>query len=303
MDTDLVGSARARLELHKGEATEAFGNLVKTDRLLGFGNILVGDDHAHSVGGVVHDPFFDIVAVAVEHALGDHRVFLEHLAGFKQHGQVAVGVFLLGDQDGARGVAVEPVNDAGAVIAIDSRQLREMKTEGIHQGAGPVALGRVHHHVGRLVDDSEEFILIKDFEGDLLGDRFRVGRGRRGEPELVAVADAGAGFAKPTVDHDTTVVDELLGHRAGDVGQQCLQELVEAQMIPADQGHMIDPFILGPGEREREVVIVLRIVVLVGQGLSGGIRGCWGATGFGWLQAACGNHLKRVCDRGVRLQG
>jgi len=218
MDPDLVRASGARLELHECESAEPLGDLVVADRLLGLGNVLVGDDHPHAVGGMVHDPLLDIVAVTVECSLGDHRVFLEDLPCFKEHGEVAVGVFLLGDEDGAGSVAVEPVDDAGSVVAIDAGKLGEVEAKGVDKRSRPVALGRMHDHVGRLVDHREELILVKDVERDFLGDRFGV-RGRRGrEPQLVAMADARARLAGPAIDHHPAILDELLGHRTRDVG-------------------------------------------------------------------------------------
>src|SRR5947208_2846156 len=62
-------------------------------------------------------------------------------------------LLLLGDEDGAGGVAVEPMDDASALIAphplAGVAQLVEVMEDGIDEGAGPVALGRMHHHVGR----------------------------------------------------------------------------------------------------------------------------------------------------------
>ena len=85
MHADLVGATGAGLEFHIGETTESLSHLVETDRFSGFGNIAVGGDHADPVGGVVHDPFFDVVAVAVEHTLGNGGIFLEYFAGLKHH--------------------------------------------------------------------------------------------------------------------------------------------------------------------------------------------------------------------------
>ena len=85
--------------------------------------LVVGDGHLDPVVRVVRDPRFDVVAVAIEHAGGDGDVLLEHLARLELHAQVAVGLLVLGDQDDAAGVAVEPVDDARPVVAVQLAEI------------------------------------------------------------------------------------------------------------------------------------------------------------------------------------
>ena len=49
-------------------------------------------------------------------------------------------VLLLGDEDDAAGVAVEAMDDAGPVVAVEVAELGEVETQGVDQRAGPVPL-------------------------------------------------------------------------------------------------------------------------------------------------------------------
>ena len=84
----------------------------------------------------------------------------------------------------------------GPIIAVEVAQVAEVKLQGVDQRAAPVPLGRVHHHVGRLVDDGEVLVLVEDFERDVLGDRHGcVGSGRH-DADLVAGAHLVAGLGR-----------------------------------------------------------------------------------------------------------
>ena len=79
---------------------------------------------------MVADAAFDVIAVAVEHAGGDGDVLLEDLALLELHAQVAVRLPFLGDEDDAAGVAVEAMDDAGPVVAVELRSGGRSETAG-----------------------------------------------------------------------------------------------------------------------------------------------------------------------------
>ena len=188
------------------------------------------------------DAAFDVIAVPVEDAGGDGNVFLEHLAVLELQAQLAVRRFLLGNQNDAAGVAVQAVDDTGAVVAVQVAELAEMKLQGVGQCAAPVPLGRVHDHVKRLVDDGQEFVLIKDVERDVFGE----GRGMGGLSKLDAdrVADAHleAGLAGSVVDGNLPGVDGLLHERSAVIGAHHREILIQARA-----GHLVlDQELQGP---------------------------------------------------------
>ena len=92
-----------------------------------------------------------------------------------------MGQVVLDDDQQARGVAVEPVDDPRPVLAGDGRERVVVELEGVDQRAGPVPLGRVGDHAGRLVDDGERLVLVDDLDRDVLGRRAscRAARGAR----------------------------------------------------------------------------------------------------------------------------
>src|SRR5262249_8929744 len=152
VDADLVCPSRPRLDAAKAEAAETLDHFIVTHRVLAVVIVLVGDRHLDAVVRVMGDAALDVIAVAVEHSRRQGDVFLENLALLEQHAQITVRLLLLGYKDDAAGIAVETVDDAGAVVAVDAAELVEVEAQGVNEGAGPVALGRVDDHVGRLVD-------------------------------------------------------------------------------------------------------------------------------------------------------
>src|SRR5690606_2542288 len=199
VDPDLVGPAGAGLDAAVGVAGEALDRLVVGAGVLGV-LVVVADGHLDAVAGVVGDFPLYVVAVPVEHAGGQGDVLLEDLAEFELQRQLAVGLLLLGDQDGAAGVAVEAVDDAGAVVAVVVAEVVEAEAQGVDERAAPVPLGGVDDHVGGLVDDGEVLVLVEDLEVDVLGDRLGARRLGRGDADDVAVADAVAGLGGLAVD-------------------------------------------------------------------------------------------------------
>ena len=219
----------ARLDAAKGETAKALDHFVIAARILGVFVLVVGDGHFDAVVGVVADAAFDVIAVAVEDAGRYSDVLFEDFPHLKLHTEIAVRRVLLGDDDDAAGVAVEPVDDAGPVVAVEVAELGEVETQGVDQRAGPVALGRMHHHVGRLVHDRQIIVLIEDIERDVLRHRRRMGRLRRRDADLVAVTDAVAGLGRLAVDRHAGRFNDALHDGAAQVGKQAGEVLVEAQ--------------------------------------------------------------------------
>ncbi len=91
--------------------------------------------------------------------------------------QVFEGARVLRHDDDARGVLVQPVDDAGPRLAGAEGlgKPRAVPQHRVHEGPRPVAAAGVHHHALGLVDDEGLGILVQDGKGDLLG---REGEGR-----------------------------------------------------------------------------------------------------------------------------
>ena len=100
--------------------------------------------------------------------------------------QLAVRRFFLGHEDDAAGVAVEAVDDAGAIIAVEVAQLAEVELQGVDQRAAPVALGGMDDHVERLVDDGQELVLVEDVERNVFRHGQIVSGFRQPDANLIA---------------------------------------------------------------------------------------------------------------------
>src|SRR5207244_11178038 len=116
------------------EATQSLHHLVIAACL--FAVFLdVGDHHLLALAGMLGNPPFDVIAVAVEHAGGDGLIFFENLAGLELKAQVPVGLFFFSDENDTAGVAVEAVNDAGSIFTSGLAELGKSKLDRVNERA------------------------------------------------------------------------------------------------------------------------------------------------------------------------
>ena len=88
--------------------------------------------------------------------------------------QIGQGLLVLGDDEEARGVLVEAVDDPRARRAADAAQVGAVEEKGVDERPRVVAGGRVDDETRRLVDEDDVRVLVDDVERDVLG--FGVGR-------------------------------------------------------------------------------------------------------------------------------
>ena len=74
----------------------------------------------------------------------------------------------LGDDHDARGVAVEAVDDAGALRAADVGELVDVERERVRERPVAPPAPRVDDEAGGLVEDQHRGVLVEDVERDLL---------------------------------------------------------------------------------------------------------------------------------------
>ena len=149
VDPYLVGPAGLRPHVQKRES-----RILRCDAVRRAGRPS-GVDNAHAFAmlgvppdGRVHHRL-RLPGVAVHQrciALGDAAV-LELIR------QAGVGQVVLRHHQQARGVLVQPVDDAGSQLASDTLQVRGVRQDGVGEGVVAVAGGRVHGHASRLVHD------------------------------------------------------------------------------------------------------------------------------------------------------
>src|SRR5215468_6021878 len=104
-------------------------------------------------------------AAAGLHDAPDERdvLFLD-LAIVKLARELLVRGVVLGDNQHTRCSAIESMNDAGAELAADAAQIRNVVEESVDERSRRVAGSRMHHHAGWLVDDNDVRILMENFK-------------------------------------------------------------------------------------------------------------------------------------------
>ena len=122
------------------------------------------------------------------HDAPDERdVFLLDLAIAKLTRELLVRGVVLGDDHQARRAAIEPVHDAGPLLAADAAEIVDVMEQRVHQRAARVAGGRMHDHAGGLVDDDDVAILIDDRQRQRLRLRRRIDRLRHVDGDLLSL--------------------------------------------------------------------------------------------------------------------
>src|SRR5262245_33332244 len=114
--TDLMRPPRARADFAQTIAPEAFNHLVETTRFLAF-LPLVRHDHLNAVIGMVANASFNVIAVPIGYARRDRHILLENLPFLELHAQVAMCLFLFGNEDDPACITVEAMDDPGPIIA------------------------------------------------------------------------------------------------------------------------------------------------------------------------------------------
>lgn len=135
---------------------------------------------------------------------------------------------VFGDDDAARGVFVEAVDDARAGLATDAGEVVAVVEKGIDEGAVGVACGGVDDEAGGFVDDEDVAVLIKNFDGDVLSDDFDSGGIGDSEGDLIARADDGTGFGGFAVEAGVVGFDQILEAGTGMLWEAGVEETVEA---------------------------------------------------------------------------
>ncbi len=107
--------------------------------------------------GTINDPLF------LDHPT-PHKgnIFFSDSPIFKLKGKVTKRFFMLGHNHDTRGVLVQPVDDSGASLSSEARQVRTVIEEGVDQGAVSIPSGRMNHHARGFIDDDEIIILMKN---------------------------------------------------------------------------------------------------------------------------------------------
>ncbi len=116
------------------------------------------------------------------------------------------------DDEKARRVAVEPVDDPRSFRLVAPRD--RVRGEAMDERAAPMPGGRVDDHAGRLVDDEQVVVLVRDAKRDVLPlDRGRATI-RQLELDLLPAFEPMALRPPGAVDERASLADEPLGRGA-----------------------------------------------------------------------------------------
>ena len=104
----------------------------------------------------------------------ERQVGLVHLPTLELVGQVRVRAFVLGDDDQARRVLVEPVHDPRTPLAPDTLDVGRMGKDGVREGSIFVSRRGMDGHSRGFVDDDE--IIVLEYDGERNLPRLQIGR-------------------------------------------------------------------------------------------------------------------------------
>ena len=160
VDAKLMGSAGFGEQPQFAEAAVAPDHLIERDRLSG---VSAGRANHHLLAHArVHaDVRLDPVALQFHAPPDDRPVFLAHFPALELPAQPVMDLVVLGNDQYAARVAVEPVHDPSPRLARDITEAVEVELQGGRQRSAIPAPSRVDDHPGRLVDHSQPFILIE----------------------------------------------------------------------------------------------------------------------------------------------
>ncbi len=148
------------------------------------------------------------------------------------------GGVVLGDDEAARRLLVEAVDDARPENAADAREPRDVVQERVDQGPPGVPGGRMDHEPGRLVEDEQVAVLVEDGERQVLG----LGNGGRGwwhrDLDALPALEPERRAARPSVDEHPSGLEQRLDARPAERGKARRDRPVEtlaSERWPGDE--------------------------------------------------------------------
>ena len=163
---DLMGPASADADVEQREGLVALPHAPLGERGAALGlRRLHFETHDHAAT----DGLVDEARVGFHRAVHQRDVMLFDGAVAKLLLQLAVYFVVARHQQHAGRVTVEPMDDAGALIAAHRAQGLVAMKERVHQGAGVYARTFMYRHAGLLVDGHHARVFVKHVERNVLG--------------------------------------------------------------------------------------------------------------------------------------
>lgn len=228
VDPNLVGSPGFQANFKQTVLLKIFNHPV-----MGAGRFAVGaGGDLLAEAGVAAQGNFDNAFGGFGPAKHQGQVGFFDGSGFELLLQATQRLRSAGHHNQARRIAVEPVDNAGAVGGISVAQAKRGQIgvagqQGVDQRAALVAVGRVDNHTRRLVDDHQIVIFINHRQG--CGFRLRrigFGSGQMNGDNIARLHGA-AGPNRLSGHQNLALTDQLLKLRAGKLRQRLRQPLVQ----------------------------------------------------------------------------
>ena len=231
MDPDLMGAPRSEHHLEEGVPAR------KPEPPEFCYSLTAARDHRHPL---------PVLRIAADRCL-DARRGISHLADHDRPvspgddpplqlaGQLAMRLVISRHDHQARGIAVQPVHDAGPLRAADRRPARAATQQSVDQRAGGMTRPRVHDEAGRFVDDDQVVVLVEDREIHRFGLKPGWNRGRQLPVEAIAGSQPATGPRRPIVEADVPLRDQALDLASTLSGEQAGEVLVESGSVDRDR--------------------------------------------------------------------
>ena len=193
----------------------------------------------NAVGLVPGQGQIDRALVARRSSDDDRPVDAVNLVSLELRGQLVMRGIRLGHDHQARGVLVQPVHDPGPQRSADACQIYAVRQQEIDQRAPAMARSRMHGDAGRLIDDDDRCVLVKDVQLRGLGRNGGVLRRRDGVDDLVARFRPAGRLSGTSIETHRTLQDQPARHLAGGYAVKLRQHLIQtAVRLPS---HNVPP--------------------------------------------------------------
>src|SRR5580692_11772705 len=206
------GHVHANLMRSAGfEAKEQLGMRRKgvTDLVVRQGGFAVGDDREpQTIAWIASDRSFDRPERMLRYATHESKIFALDAPCFHREAERAQALFALCDDEQARGVAIEAVDESGAQ-QIAGETCLHVCEQRIDQRPARRTVCRMRNHSGLLIDDQKIVVFVNDVERNRLGPRHEGGRLGNFEFEHVAGFQRAAGFGRAAVNENLSAPRRL----------------------------------------------------------------------------------------------
>ena len=178
VDTDLVSTPGLDVAFHAGKSIRKGGK----DFPMGDGAFSAGAQHGHllAIGGAATNLRVEC-AGRRRGAVDDGDVGLAEVVDGKGLGKRLISPIILGNDHDTGGVHIQPMDDAGALLATNATKVGAMPEESIDQSTVTVAAGGVDDQSGRFVEGQKVVVFVENGKRNVLGDKVGGFSGREGE--------------------------------------------------------------------------------------------------------------------------